>query len=113
MVYCSIEEVRDLTGLTDLELNDNQLEEIILNAEHLVNSETGKPEGWEPANPQYPLIQTAAKFCAAALCYDALPETDETRGKGERYRSQAEEILKHLRSLVVVSSKYEHLEEDS
>ena len=62
MVYCTKEEVRDLTGLTDLELDDSQLEEIILNAERQVNLETSKLGGWGPSDPEYSLIQTAAKI---------------------------------------------------
>jgi len=111
MVYCSIEEIRDLTGLTDIELDDNQLEEIILNAERLVNSETGKPEGWNPSDTKYPFIQSAAKFYAASLCFQALPETPETEGKNERYRSQAREILKRLQVPITVSSEYEYIKE--
>jgi len=111
MVYCTIEEVRNLTGLTDLELDDSQLEEIILNTERYVNAETGKPEGWNPSDSEYPFIQTAAKFYAAALCFDALPETPETADKGDRYRSQAREILNRLQSPVVVSSEYEYIKE--
>jgi len=111
VVYCTTAEIRDLTGLTDLELSDNQLEEIILNAERCVNSETGKPEGWSLSDPEYPFVQTAAKFHAAALCFDALPETPETSGKAERYRNQAKEILNRLQIPIVVSSEYEHIEE--
>lgn len=113
MTYCTIEEVRDLTGLTDLELSDSQLEGIILDAERYVNLETGKTEGWSLSDPEYQFIQTATKFYAAALCFDTIPETAETSGKSERYRNQAKEILRLLsqESPIVVSSEYEHIEE--
>ena len=115
MVYCTNEDVRDLTGLTDLELDDSQLEEIILNAERQVNSETSKLEGWDLSDPKYSLIQTATKFYAAALCYETLPD-DKVQNfgeKAERFRNEATKILRSLRSPIVKSSSYEHIEEQS
>ena len=113
MVYCTKEEVRNLTGLTDLELDDSQLEEIILNAERQVNFETAKLEGWDTSDPKYPLIQTAAKFYAAALCYETFPDdkAENFGEKAERFRNEATKILRSFRSPIVKSSSYEHIEE--
>ena len=115
MVYCTKEEVRNLTGLTYLELDDSQLEEIILNAERQVNFETAKLEGWNPPDPKYSLIQTATKLYAVALCYETFPD-DKIQSfgkKAERFANKAAKILRSFRSPIVRSSSYEHIEEQS
>jgi len=109
LFYCTLGEIRNLTGLTDLELGDDQIRELISVVEHYINAVTGKSEGWHPTDSRYHFIEVAAKFHAAALCFDSLPETAETAGKGEKYRSQAKEILKKLQPSIVKCSEYQHI----
>lgn len=111
MAYCTIEEVRNLTSLTDLELENTQIQQIISDAENYINAITGKPQGWLPTDSKYPFIQIAARLYAAALCFDALPEMPETADKSDRYRSQAKAILNRLQPLIVISSEYQHIKE--
>jgi len=97
MTYCTKEEIRDLTGLTDVEIEDSRLDRIISDAENLVDAYTGK--SWSTSDSQYSKIQTVTRFLAASLVYEGLPETAETERKAERYHEKAMSMLKSMRIL--------------
>jgi len=95
MAYITKEELRNLTGFTDTEINDSQLDQIITDAENLVNAYTGK--SWSSSDSNYSKIQTATRFLAASLVYESLPSTPETEQKAERYNEKAMTMLKSMR----------------
>jgi len=97
MAYITKEEVRDLTGLTDIEIEDSRLDRIISDAENLVNAYTGR--SWSTSDGSYSKIQTVTRFLVASLVYEGLPETAETERKAERYHEKAMAMLKSMRVL--------------
>jgi len=81
MKYITKDEIRNLTGLTEVEVNDSQLERIIDDAENLVDTYTDK--SWSSSDSKYSKIQTATRFLAASLVYESLPKTPENEGKAQ------------------------------
>jgi hypothetical protein len=93
--YITKEEVRDLTGTTEIEVGDSELDQIITDAENLVEAYTGK--SWAASESEYSKIQTATRFVAASLIYESLPVTPETNSKSQRYHEKAMAMLKVMR----------------
>jgi len=91
------DELRDLTGMTEIEVGDSQLERIIADVENLVDAYTGKP--WSASDQDYAKIQTVMRLLAASLIYESLPLTPETEGKAQRYHEKALLMLKAMRVL--------------
>lgn len=97
MTYVTKQELRNLTGLTDIEIEDSRLYQIITDTENLVNAYTGK--SWSASDNDYSKIQTATRFLAASLIYEGLPSTPETEEKAHRYDDKAMLMLKTMRVL--------------
>lgn len=97
LTYITREELRSLTGLTDLEVEDSRLDQIIGDAENLVDGYTGR--SWSTSDPKYSKIQTVTRFLAASLVYESLPQTPETNEKAQRYHERAMAALKVMRVL--------------
>jgi len=95
--YVLREEVRALTGVTEVEVGDFQLDRIIAEAESLIGAYTGR--SWSPSDEGYSRIQTAARFLAASLVYESLPSTPEVDGKAQRYHERAMLVLRAMRVL--------------
>ncbi len=89
MKYITKDEVRNLTGLTEVEVNDSQLERIIDDAENFVDAYTDK--SCSISDSKYSKIQIATRFLAASLIYEGLPKTPENEGKAQRYHEKAKE----------------------
>jgi len=89
------EELRDLMGLTEIEVGDAQLERIIADAENLVDAYTGR--SWSTSDGEYAKIQTTTRLLAASLVYDCLPSTSEAHDKAQRYHEKAVMMLKAMR----------------
>lgn len=95
MMYCTKEEMRKLTGLTDGEVSDDQLDQIIEDAVNLVDAYTG--QSWSPSDGNYSKIQTITRFIAISLAYESLPHTPEVNEKAQRYHEKAMRMLDALR----------------
>ena len=95
MTYCTKEEMRKLTGLTDVEVSDDQLDQIIEDAVNLVDAYTG--QSWSPSDGNYSKIQTITRFIAISLVYESLPQTPEVNEKAQRYHEKAMRMLDALR----------------
>jgi len=93
--YVTREEIRNLTGLTDLEIDDQSLDQIITDAENLIDAYTGKT--WTTTDAEYPKIKTVTRLLAASLIYEGLPSTPEAQGKAQRYHELATLMLKSMR----------------
>ena len=93
--YVTKEEVRNLTGLTDRELEDERLDQIIQEAERMVEIYTGK--AWTETDSEYSQIQTVTRMLAASLAYEAIPLTEEVHGKAARYHELAVLLLRSMR----------------
>jgi len=91
------EELRDLTGLTETEVGNSQLERIIAEAENFVDAYTGR--SWSASDGEYSKVQTVTRLLAASLIYDSLPSTPETQDKAQRYHEKAMMMLKAMRVL--------------
>jgi len=91
------EELRNLTGLTDIEVGDSQLERIIADAETLVDTCTGRL--WSASDEDYAKVQTITRLLAASLIYESLPLSPETENKAQRYHEKAMLMLKAMRVL--------------
>lgn len=91
------EELRNLTGLSDLEIDDDRLDQIILDAENLVEACTG--QSWSTSDSEYSRIQTVTRLLAASLIYEGLPSTPETEKKAERYHEKALRMFDVMRGL--------------
>ena len=95
MTYCTKEEIRNLTGLTEVEVSDDQLDQIIEEAKNLLDTYTGQP--WYPSDTNYSKIQTVTRFIAISLAYESLPQTPEVNEKAQRYHEKALRMLDALR----------------
>jgi len=95
MGYVTREEIRNLIGVTDLEIEDQRLDQTITDAENLVNAYTGKP--WTTTDGEYSKIQTVTRLLAASLIYEGLPSIQETQGKAQRYHELAILMLESMR----------------
>jgi len=91
------EELRNLTGLTDVEVGDSQLERIIADAETLIDAYTGR--SWSASNGDYTKVQTATRLLAASLVYESLLLAPESQEKAQRYHEKAMTMLKSMRVL--------------
>ena len=94
MTYCTKEEIRNLTGLTEVEVSDDQLDQIIVDAVNFIDGYTGQP--WSPSDADYSKIQTATRFIAISLVYDILPQTREINEKAQRFHEKALRLLDGL-----------------
>ena len=97
MAYTTKEELRELTGITETEVGDSELDQIIVDAQNLVEAYTGK--SWSTSDGNYSKIQTVTRFLAASLTYDSLPATRETELKSQRYHEKAMAMLEAMRLL--------------
>ncbi|MFQ6094706.1 MAG: hypothetical protein ACE5NN_01045 [Candidatus Bathyarchaeia archaeon] len=97
MARITREDLRNLTGLTDVEIEDSRLDQIIADSESLVDGYTGK--SWSASDSNYSKIQTATRFLAASLIYDSLPSTPEINEKAQRYHEKAMAMLRAMRVL--------------
>jgi len=70
MKYITKDEVRNLTGLTEVEVNDSQLERIIDDAENFVDAYTDK--SWSTSDGNYALPRDQRRPLR-----DAVPEPQE------------------------------------
>lgn len=95
MTYITKEELRNLTGLTNLEVDDERLDQVITDASNLVEAYTGK--SWTPSESKYSKIQTITGFLAASLVYESLPSTPEINKKAQRYHEKAMAMSKAMR----------------
>jgi len=89
------EELRNLTGLTEVEVGDSQLDRVIDEAETMIDAYTGK--SWSTSDGEYAKVQTATRLLAVSLVYESLPSTAETEGKAQRYHEKAMLMLKAMR----------------
>jgi len=94
MAYVTREELRNLTGLTEVEISDNQLNQIIVDAVNFVDTHTG--QSWSPSDADYSKVQTATRFVAIGLAYDILPQTREINEKAQRFHEKALRLLDGL-----------------
>jgi len=95
LAYITREELRDLTGITETEVGESELDQIIADAENLVDAYTG--QSWSTSDSNYSKIQTVTRFLAASLIYDSLPVTRETELKSQRYHEKAMAMLEAMR----------------
>ena len=80
-----------------MEIEDSELNQIIKDAETLVNAYTEKT--WSSSDSDYSKIKTVTRFLAASLIYDSLPVTRETELKSQRYHEKAMAMLEAMRLL--------------
>ena len=88
------EELRNLTGLSDLEVDDDRLDQIIVDAVNFVEGYTAQL--WSPSDADYSKVQTAVRFEAISLVYDTLPLTPENNEKAQRFHEKALRLLDGL-----------------
>ena len=94
MAYVTKEELRNLTGLTEIEVSDDRLDQIIVDAVNFVEGYTG--QSWSPSDADYSKIQTATRFIAIGLAYDTLPQTREINEKAQRFHEKGLRLLDGL-----------------
>ena len=97
MAYTTKEGLRELTGITETEVGDPELDQMIADAQNLVDAYTGK--SWSTSDGNFSKIQTVTRFLAASLIYDSLPATRETELKSQRYHEKAMAMLEAMRLL--------------
>jgi len=97
LAYITKEQIRDLTGITETEVGDSELDQIIADAQNLVDAYTG--HSWSTSDSNYSKIQTVTRFLAASIIYDSLPATGETELKSQRYHEKAMGMLEAMRLL--------------
>jgi len=94
MTYCTKEDIRNLTGLTEVEVSDDQLDQIIVDAVNFLDGYTG--QSWSPSDADYSKVQTATRFIAISLVYDTLPQTREINEKAQRFHEKGLRLLDGL-----------------
>jgi len=94
MTYCTKEDIRNLTGLTEVEVSDDQLDQIIVDAVDFLDGYTG--QSWSPSDADYSKVQTATRFIAISLVYDTLPQTREINEKAQRFHEKGLRLLDGL-----------------
>ncbi|MCW4020844.1 MAG: hypothetical protein NWF14_06430 [Candidatus Bathyarchaeota archaeon] len=94
MGYVTKEELRNLTGLTEVEISDDQLNQIMVDAANFVDAYTG--QSWSQSEADYSKVQTAVRFEAISLVYDTLPLTRENNEKAQRFHEKALRLLDGL-----------------
>jgi len=97
LTHITKEQLRDLTGITETEVGDSELDQMIADAENLVDAYTGR--SWSTSDSSHSKIQTVTRFLAASLIYDSLPATRETELKSQRYHEKAMAMLEAMRLL--------------
>ena len=88
MAYVTTDFVRAVTGLTEAEVDDERLEQLINMAEAIVDFETGRC--WKPGDEGFKLAQLATAKLAGWLAYRSLV------GAGNKARSHHQEAVELL-----------------
>ncbi|MCD6421900.1 phage gp6-like head-tail connector protein [bacterium] len=92
MAYVTVQFVREITGLTDVDADDAKITDLIETAEAIIDYETGK--SWSESDEGFKLVQLATAKLVGWLIFRSLAGAEQ---KADKFKEEAYEFIEKLK----------------